>query len=458
MINLGEKNVAQPRVRIGEWVRTNERFIDGYELLPFTDYQTGAEIPTRTLPIYDFPDLWKFGYGWNDVKKTIDFSAQSNFSYPSPSYVRMLNLFYFRNGDSLYTADPFGELSEMPTRLVNSNYTFKMMPKAANDHSGIMVIGVTDGSNNDKLMRSADNGAVWEDYLTFPAVLQDFDCSVGSNRIAAISSIQAGEAYTQAVFEVVKDAESGEFVINTLPTVGLDTTQQMAEVYLLIDNNYNYPKDYNIRHIVVRYQQTEAGKPMFAIYRRADGKWDNFQVPYQYATWTNGTEIFSGYGTKYLYFGFEKGIWKINPDTLEMSEIKVVSRYRRPVAADGSTEYPSENLSYNGTIVKCAHYLYPDVDNTSVNVKSMYLFICGGNSLYVLDCKDDSVHLVRDKTKIGAEIRFVVGDTGMQYAWRNDGKVEQFNMIPNLYFKVDAFKVNGVIDTSYRLVARKVPF
>ena len=36
MLKLGEKNFAQPRVRIGEWVRTNERFIDGYELLPFT--------------------------------------------------------------------------------------------------------------------------------------------------------------------------------------------------------------------------------------------------------------------------------------------------------------------------------------------------------------------------------------------------------------------------------------
>ena len=40
MIKLGEKSTVQPRVRIGEWVRTNERFIDGYELIPFTDYLT----------------------------------------------------------------------------------------------------------------------------------------------------------------------------------------------------------------------------------------------------------------------------------------------------------------------------------------------------------------------------------------------------------------------------------
>ena len=49
MLDLGEKFTVQPRVRIGDWVRTNERFIDGYELIPFTDYLTGAEIPTRTF-------------------------------------------------------------------------------------------------------------------------------------------------------------------------------------------------------------------------------------------------------------------------------------------------------------------------------------------------------------------------------------------------------------------------
>ena len=458
MIKLGEKFTVQPRVRIGEWIRTNEQFVDGFELLPFTDYLTGSEIPTRTLSVNNFPDLWKHGYGWNDVKKTTDLVGISNndFAYPSPSSVVYVNgHIYFRNDTKLYV-DSTGSPDSLPANLLTSNYVYRYMPKVANDHNGLMTVGYANDENTNTLVRS-DTGATWEDYLTFPTVLQDFDCSSGSNRIAAISSINNAGVYTQAVYEVVKDNTSGDFVINALPTVGLDTTQLVAEVYLVNDYKQQHPADYNVRNIIVRYQQSVAGKPMFAIYRRGSGTWENFSVPYEYATYTNGTRIFSGLGSKYLYLGFEKGIWKIDPDTLSMSEIKIISRYNRPPAADGSTVYPGENLSYNGTVVQCYISTYPDVDDTGKYDHRQFLLICGGNSLYVLDCKDDSVRLVRDHTKVGAEIKFLVGDDGNQFAWRADGKVEYFNRIPNLNFKVDAFKVNGVIDTTYRLVARKLP-
>ena len=460
MIELGSKVAKQSNLQIGDWVRTNKRFIDGFELMPFTDYLTGAEIPTRTFNINDFPDLWRFSYGWDKVKSTTDLSAVSGFGYPSPLYMSVAGQrLCFRNNDSLYTLDlgGGGNISDLATNLVTDAYTFNGMPKSANDHPNFMVIGVTDGNNNAKLMRS-DTGAVWEDYLTFPTVLEDFDCSEGSNRIAAISTSSVGEVYTNTVYEVVKDAESGEFVISTLPVVGLDTTQRVAEVYLVTDNEYDYPKDYNVRHIIVRYYQTASDKPMFAIYRRATGSWENFKVPYEYSTYTNGTPIYGSYGSKYLYFGFEHSIWKIDPATLAIKEIPVISKYSRPPAADGSTEYPSENLSYNGTIVVGGNSVYGNIDDTSIVTRRLMLLICGGNSLYIYDCADDSVSIMRDKTKVGAEFKFVVGDNNSEFSWRNDGKVETFNQIPNRDFKVDAFKVNGVIDTSYRLVARKVPF
>ena len=81
MLKLGEKNFAQPQVRIGEWVRTNERFIDGYELLPFTEYLTGAEIATREFDITKFPDLWKSGYDWDKTERLTDMSAYTEIGF-----------------------------------------------------------------------------------------------------------------------------------------------------------------------------------------------------------------------------------------------------------------------------------------------------------------------------------------------------------------------------------------
>lgn len=456
MLKLGSNLVSAKGVEIGDWVRSTKRFLDGFELIPFVDYLTSADIATRDFSLSNFPDLWKYGYGWDLPTATVDFDAVDGFGSPYVSNLVMLDQLYMRVDDSLYYHSPYGDMSTMPSNLLTSSYTFNSMPKSANEHPKLLVIGVSGGENT-AVLKSSETGASWTNYLTFPALLRDFDCSLGCNRIAAVSSIYENDAYTHKVFEVVKDADTSQFVINTLPTTGLDTTQQIEKIYLVADIKNNYPNDYNIRHVIVRYMQTDTSKPMFAIYRRETNSWEGFKIPYKYSASTNGTAIVGTGSSKYLYFGFEQSVWKIDPDTLSAKEIPVISRYSRPPAANGSVEYPSENLSYNGSIVPCNITVYPNVDDTSTTENRLFLQICGGNSIYLLDCQNDSVTIARDNTKIGSSFKFLVGDSNFQFSWRSDGKVETFNQLPGGSFKIDIFKTTGVADSSYRLVARKMP-
>lgn len=455
MLKLGEKNFAQPRVRIGEWVRTNERFIDGYELLPFTEYLTGAEIATREFDITKFPDLWKSGYDWDKTERLTDMSTYTEIGFPERSNVTYLDKVFVRVNNSLYSCYP-NQLASLSSNLLTSNYIYWGMPKTA-DNRPLMVIGVTDGNQDATLLQSTD-GKVWETYLTFPAALMDFDCANGSDRIAAVSSVGANSVYTHGVYEVVVDPDTSQSVINTLPTTGLDSTQEIRKIYMIHDNDSVATSNFNQQLLVVRYNGKEAGKDMFAIFRRDKNLWEGFKIPYEYAPWTNGTELVGEYGAEHLYFGFEKDIWKIHPKTLAMEKVKVISAYNRPQDARGDIVSSSENLSYNASIVVGSHHEYPDIDDIDVNVKRVYLLISTGESLYHYDCHDDTVTIFRDRAKLSTNFNYIFGDNDTQMVWRSDNKVEEFNMIPNVNFKVDAYKVNGVIDTSYRLVARKVPF
>lgn len=460
MLKLGEKNFAQPQVRIGEWVRTNERFIDGYELIPFVD-ATGVALDERSFQTQYYPELWRCKDA-DVTQPDIDMSAgtlfwPSNFTKYNADQIFFngSTAFVARDDQDLYFAADIEALTA--NKICEDNYTFDKLPKGLGGYLTVL-------SSDQFTIKTHTPGIgdTWNDHVTFAKKIAAYDIGRYVEEILAVSSEYSSDigngssGYVQTVY-LVKDALNTKEVVE-LPTTGLVSVQITdCFEFQLFDSSYNANHQY-----VVRYMSNGPTEPVFAFFNKTQQKWISVFCNHQYGVYNNGSVPALSYGGSKVYWAFEQFIYCFEFSTGKLlKQIRAIGKTNFPPDTSGNPVYNNDNFSYDAhgfTTIRQPYY--PDPNVSGEPKYHDVVVVTGSNHTYMyVDDGKEIVDIVYSSVVSGSPTpKFLASKDGNTIMLcLSDGLIKQFNNLPASSFKIKSMKVDGVTDPSYRLVARKLP-
>lgn len=453
MIKLGIKRTSP--LRVGDWVYTKERFIDGFELVPFVD-ASGAPLESRAFQTQYYPDLWRahdaFVNPWPDIDKTagsVFFPSNFGKANVAQIYRGGSTVFVGKYGNNLYVSTAIDEISDHKTGV--GNYKYSGLPKGYK--SALLTL-----DNYEKIKLSNDNGASWIDFIDLGRVINCFDVGRYCTDVLVASSIYDSDSGLHVSHVVLCDETTGSLVTTELPTVGLGGLRiDTCHVFQAFDANYNQDNKY-----VVRFMANQTTDPVFAFFNKAEQKWIPVVVPLQYAAYTSGSEpVISADYTK-IYWAYEQHLYVFDFATGKfLKRVQIASKTNNPPTNSGSPVWNNDNFSYNCNGIEALRLPYmPDPDYSGEPKYHDAIVIAGSERVYIYvddgkNIVDVLYNLIGDETPKPAFL--AAKDANIVYLVLKNGIIKTYNGLPPSAFVIKAIKENGVVNTGYSLVVRKMP-
>ena len=453
MIKLGIKR-ASP-LRVGDWVYTKERFIDGFELVPFVD-ASGAVLESRAFQTQYYPELWR---ARDEIYNPLDDIDKTTGSVFFPSNFGKTNVaqiyrngspgFVGKHGSDLYVSGAIEEISDHKTGV--GNYTYSELPKGYK--TALLTL-----DNYEKIKLSNDDGATWIDFINLGRIINCFDVGRYCTEVLVASSIYDSDTSLYVSHVALCDETTGSLVTTELPTVGLGGLRiATCHAFQAFDANYNQDNKY-----VVRFMANKTTDPVFAFFNKAEQKWIPVVVPVQYAAYTSGSDPVMSTDYTKIYWAYEQYLYVFDFATGKfLKRVQIASKANNPPNTSGSPVWNNDNFSYNCNGIQAVRMPYmADPDYSGGPEYLSGVVVAGSERVYIYvddgkDIVDILYNIAGDSTPKPAFL--AAKDTNFAHLVLKNGIIKNYNGIPPYAFTINAIKENGVVNTGYSLVVRKMP-